>query len=156
MTIRIPYTPCIVLSADTGEPMEMFRPELPVSIHGPAGGTSLQVLVDTGADYCLFPEDVATRFGIPTQPVVADARMVEDQSSTKTHFAHVELSVNAGANELRWPSEVYFGSGETAIIGQMGFLEFFTATFDGDERIMTLEPNRHLPANGSRCTSSTG
>jgi hypothetical protein len=36
-------------------------------------------------------------------------------------------------------------SQETLILGHQGFLDYFTASFDGDECALELTPNRHLP-----------
>jgi hypothetical protein len=38
---------------------------------------------------------------------------------------------------------------ETLILGHQGFLDYFTATFDGDNCVLDLKPNPHLPSPGA-------
>lgn len=50
---------------------------------------------------------------------------------------------------LRWLARVYFLAGsadeETLILGREGFLDYFTATFIGEECVVDLVPNSYLP-----------
>jgi hypothetical protein len=38
---------------------------------------------------------------------------------------------------------------ETVILGHQGFLDYFTATFIGEECVLDLEPNSYLPRIGA-------
>jgi hypothetical protein len=64
-------------------------------------------------------------------------------------YADVELELARADGRLRWPAHVYFltaGTDEETIIrGQQGFLDYFTATFMGEECVLDLEPNSYLP-----------
>jgi hypothetical protein len=64
-------------------------------------------------------------------------------------FADVEPELGRPDGNLRWLSRVYFApddaSQETLILGHQGFLDYFTASFNGDECTLELTPNRHLP-----------
>jgi len=61
----------------------------------------------------------------------------------------VELELMHSDTRLRWPAHVYFRVGkedeEGALLGQQGFLEYFTAVFQGDECVLDLEVNPNLP-----------
>jgi hypothetical protein len=64
-------------------------------------------------------------------------------------FADVELELVHLGERLRWLVRVYFAAddadGQTLILGHQGFLEYFTATFIGEECALDLEPNSYLP-----------
>ena len=52
---------------------------------------------------------------------------------------------------IRWRTRLYFadfpGDNEKAVIlGHEGFLDFFTATFIGEDCVLELEPNDGIPA----------
>jgi len=65
----------------------------------------------------------------------------------------VVLEVVHGDERLRWLSRVYFLAGgdaeETLVLGHQGFLDYFTATFIGEECVIDLEPNPYLPRASS-------
>ena len=84
--MRFDYTGIISLTADTGDHVAIFRPEIQLVVHGPRGSREVRALVDTGADE------------------------------------------------------------ETIILGHQGFLDYFTATFIGEECALELEPNSYLPS----------
>jgi hypothetical protein len=62
----------------------------------------------------------------------------------------VVLQLESDGVIVRWQSLVNFYDFdspelETVILGHAGFLEFFTATFDGRDGILTLTPNDEIP-----------
>lgn len=56
--------------------------------------------------------------------------------------------VHADGN-LRWSAREFFvaddTSQETLILGHQGFLDYFTASFDGEQCLLDLQPNPQLP-----------
>jgi len=100
--MRFDYTGVISASADTGDPIVIFRPEVRIRVHGPNGSGDFLALVDTGADNTILPESVARALGIPVVP------------------GHL-------------------------VLGHQSFLDYFTATFIGEDYALDLEPNSHLP-----------
>jgi hypothetical protein len=67
-------------------------------------------------------------------------------------YADVELELVHPAGNLRWLARVYFVAPEnddTLVLGHEGCLEYFTATFFGEECVLEFEPNRYLPEFGS-------
>lgn len=122
---------------------EVYRPRIPIKIVGP--NCSLQVfgLLDTGADHVFLSASIADQLGI--------------KSTEESEIAHgagghdidvwpgnVEIEVSDGIQTFRWPAEVGFlvSDDDTpiAFLGNVGFLEHFTAIFDYVEQTVELLP----------------
>jgi hypothetical protein len=128
----------------------VYRPVIPVRVIGPLGAKDLIALVDTGSDDTLLPRSVGDAVG---------AMIDDNQKSNVTGFGaqrvpvapgDVELELSDGQDAYRWPATVSFVSfadpnDEIAVLGHAGFLEFFTATFDGGARTLELVANARFP-----------
>jgi hypothetical protein len=60
------------------------------------------------------------------------------------------LELIADGERLAWRTPVSFydsprSDKESVVLGHAGYLDYFTATFDGLNAILTLEPNAELP-----------
>ena len=148
--MRFPYTLNIVPSIDTGEEIVLLRPEIPLRVCGPVGHVDVLALVDTGADNSIFPLSVATELGIePTIGTGPGATAFGGQRIALS-FADLVLELAQNGNVIRWRSRVYFAdfpndSEKAVILGHEGFLDYFTATFIGEDCVLDLEPNASIP-----------
>jgi len=147
--MRFDYT-CIVSSApDTGDAIVIFRPEVRITVHGPNGSGDFLALVDTGADNTILSESIARVLGIPLIPGKGPGAQAFGGQDLDLSYADAELELLHAEGGLRWPARVYFLAGdaeeETLILGHQGFLDYFTATFIGEECALHLEPNSYLP-----------
>jgi len=147
--MRFEYTGIISSAPDTGDAIAVFRPEVRIIVHGPKGHAIFRALVDTGSDNTIFPARVARDLGIAVQQATGPAMEAFGGHRITMSFAYVDLQWIHAEDDLRWLAHVYFASTgeeqETAILGQDGFLEFFTAKFIGDEFALELETNNYLP-----------
>jgi hypothetical protein len=147
--MKFNYSALIANASDTGEPMVLFRPEVTMRIHGPSGSRDFLALVDTGADHSILPESIARDLDIPLHPCKGPSATAFGGQQIALSYADVELELVHADGELRWFPRVYFVSGdadkETIILGHQGFLDYFTATFDGEECTVNLQPNDYLP-----------
>jgi hypothetical protein len=62
----------------------------------------------------------------------------------------VILKLQSVEESLTWKTTVFFhdfaaAEDETVILGHLGFLEYFTAVFDGKLATLALTPNDELP-----------
>jgi predicted aspartyl protease len=155
--MRFPYSINIGVSIDTGEQIVVLRPEVFLRVHGPAGDTQVHALVDTGSDNSILPMSVARKVGITTTPGSGPGATTYGGHEIPLSFADVDLELADDEHSLRWPAHVYFAEvseeKETALLGHQGFLDFFTATFDGEECVLELEPNSDFPSEKSVATS---
>jgi hypothetical protein len=148
--MRFSYTLNLAPSIDTGDEIVLLRPEIPIRVYGPAGTADMLALVDTGADNSIFPLSVARDLGIETTPGKGPDAMAFGGQRISLSFAEVVLEVWQHAVVIRWRTRLYFadfpGDTERAVIlGHEGFLDYFTATFDGEDCVLALEPNHSIP-----------
>ena len=147
--MKFDYTGIISSAPDTGEAVVIFRPEVRIALHGPNGSGDFLALVDTGADNSVLPESVARALGIPLVSGKGPAARAFGGQEIALSYADVELELVHADARLRWLARVYFLAGdadeETLILGHQGFLDYFTATFIGEECALELEPNAYLP-----------
>jgi hypothetical protein len=67
-------------------------------------------------------------------------------SPVAVRYAHVTLRLTDGRERREWPAWVGFSSGiQTPLFGFAGFLQFFTATFQGDREQIELTVNGLYP-----------
>jgi hypothetical protein len=147
--MKFDYTGVISSSPDTGDAVVLFRPEVRIRLRGPHGSGDFLALVDTGADNTILPESVARVLGIPLVPGTGPAARAFGGQEIALSYADVELELVHSDGRLRWLARVYFLAGsadeETLILGREGFLDYFTATFIGEECVVDLVPNSYLP-----------
>lgn len=148
--MKFHYSGILSTAQDTGEETLIFRPEVPLVVHGPRGAMKWHALVDTGADNTVLPSSLAETLGIQTTPCRGPNAVAFGGQQISMSFAEVELELPFDDGSLRWPAHVFFcepneESQETPILGHQGFLDFFTATFIGEECALELTPNADLP-----------
>jgi hypothetical protein len=149
--MNFPYTSSISIDPDTGDPMLLLRPEIEVRIGGPNGFRNYLALVDTGADNTIFPRSAAVALGIPLRsPRGGESKSFGGHAVT-IELGEAEIEISESNETYRWSQRVHFfdfstADEEVAILGHAGFLEFFTATFNGEFAWLELVPNSTLPS----------
>lgn len=136
---------------ESGKFLTIYRPVIAVTVLGPRGKVVERALVDTGADFSILPLSIAPLLGITLDP----GRNRVGESATGHNLAvsigKVTFEIVQQEERYRWATEVGFASlgssfhDEDAILGHGGFLDFFTATFDGKKHELSLKPNSRLP-----------
>jgi predicted aspartyl protease len=147
--MRFPYSSYEVDQSPTVPNGVIYRPEIIVRVIGPRGIIAIQALVDTGSDETVLPVSLAIAIGINL-----DYQQAGVASGVSGH--PVELAPGRVAFELiqdeeiyRWQATVAFlelasASDEVALLGHSGFLEYFTANFDSENRELILTANRRM------------
>jgi hypothetical protein len=122
------------------------RPFVSVRIQGPVTGRWLKYgLLDTGAQYTLFPAALAEALGIVPG---GDKQTIRWRGQPyPVEFHHVELELKDGGTVWRWRARAGFTSAPLAyaLLGQRGCLEFLDATFQGADQVAQLDINRMFP-----------
>jgi hypothetical protein len=121
----------------------VYRPRIPIRITGPKRSLQIFGLLDTGADHVFLSASVAAELGIlPTQNV--ETAFGAGGHEIDVWPGEVEIELTDGKETLRWAAQVGFlGTNDdppVAFLGNVGFLEYFQATFDYDEQSIELEP----------------
>jgi hypothetical protein len=118
----------------------VHRPVIPFRVIGPSGPVELMALVDTGADDTLVREYLVGPLGVAIHPADQVAITGMGGALTIVRFATVELELSRSGRTYRWSTRIGFYPGLKPILGHLGFLEHFTATFNGRQRQLTLQP----------------
>lgn len=152
--MRFSYRPAITLAAETGDPVLTLRPEIPITLSGPRGSGSYLALVDTGADHITVPKRIAIDLGVDLVPGRGPELVGFGGEKLPVEFGDLDIEIQNEQN----PSETYrwciraqffeFASAkeENLVLGHAEFLDYFTATFDGESGELTLVANREMPA----------
>ncbi|MBP87544.1 MAG: hypothetical protein CMJ64_12600 [Planctomycetaceae bacterium] len=128
----------------------VYRPVVPVDLAGPDGEVDFYGLVDTGSDDSLIPRFVANELGLE----IDDGQITEvvglGSERVAVASAQVELRISDGSESVSWHATVgVVGTDEEdadfVILGHNSCLDFFTAIFDGDHRLLQRAANSKLP-----------
>jgi hypothetical protein len=123
----------------------VYRPMVPIRVIGPGGSYELLGLADSGADDVLLPEFLIERLGITIEP--SDRIVISGITgeATLAQYGTVDLELARGARPYRWSALVGFYGRTKTVLGHVGFLDHFTATFNGRQRQLTLQSNGTAP-----------
>jgi hypothetical protein len=149
--MNFPYSSSISIDPETGDPALLLRPEIEVRIWGPKGFRNYLALVDTGADNTIFPRSAAVALGIQLRGPKGMASRSFGGHAVALELGDAEIEISQLSESYRWTQLVQFfdfstDDEEVAILGHSGFLEYFTATFDGESAWLELTPNNTFPA----------
>jgi len=146
--VKFYYQPVATISPDEGREQFILRPLIPILIVGRSDGALFTALVDTGADNTILPKTVAEYLNIPLQPCEGPAPVAFGGTQLGMHYGEATFHLRDGGESSHWRCRVLFheGEDEVAVLGQEGFLEYFTAVFDGEAGTLELRPNASLPA----------
>ena len=146
-----PYDASLTRAPD-GTIVTTYRPMIPIRIVGPDAAALYLALVDTGADGTVLPRSVADDLGIVPDDQKADDVTAFGGTRLRTAPAKAQFELSDGTDSCRWETTVDFvefpdPQHETLILGHEGFLQFFTATFNGKMKTVELLPNDALPSS---------
>lgn len=129
----------------------IVRPVITIRVIGPKADARWDALVDSGADETLFPLSLAELLGVRLdQEMTSEAAGISGER-LKIQYGDVELRIESDQRVVAWKTTVGFvdfgsASDEVIILGRGGCLDFFTATFDGENAQLELVPNALLPS----------
>jgi hypothetical protein len=112
---------------------------VPVRVIGPSGDRDVLGRADSGSDDTLLPQQLAVALGVTslTDPVP----MGGVGGGNFARFGTVDLEIGDGKTVYRWSAYVGFSPHPLPLLGLKGFLQFFTAAFNGRRRHLDLVPN---------------
>jgi hypothetical protein len=123
------------------------RPLVVVSVIGPAETTIQTAHLDPGSDDCVFSSHLAAKIGIDLTNAPEGEAAGVGQAPVALRYAQVTLRVVNGSERCEWPAWVAFADTplNRPLLGFAGFLQFFTATFHGDQEEVELTVNSRFP-----------
>lgn len=123
------------------------RPLVPVVLIGPQGSHFIDAKLDTAADDTIFPVRFAPLVGIDLTGATAGEAAGVTGIPIPVHYVQAELEISSGSETRRWPATIAFGKVANALLGFAGCLQFFTATFHGDQERVELTVNSLYPGS---------
>jgi hypothetical protein len=121
---------------------QVIRPIIPIKLKGGDKEFQYDVLVDSGADVCIFDSEIAELIGINVTSGRVDTFGGVTGVSKASYIHEVEMEVGG------WPykAEVSFAPGISrfghGIVGQKGFFEFFKVGFDYTASEIEVKPKK--------------
>jgi hypothetical protein len=139
--IRFPYQSFPVRGTRGAGYDTLHRPMIPIRAIGAAGDDDLRSLVDTGADDTLLPDLLIGLLGVTIR--LGDQAVIVgiEGSTTVVRYGTVDLEIPGPGGRYRWSARVGFHASFRVVLGHSGFLDYFTASFNGRSRQLTLTPN---------------
>jgi hypothetical protein len=139
--IRFPYKSLVVRGTRAGSFGTVYRPMIPFHLFGPAGEDEAIGLVDTGSDDTVFPDYLIRVLGVVIAPLDYAAVGGVGNGMELVRYGTIDLAIPGAGGGDRWSARVGFHAGHKVVLGHGGFLESFTASFNGRSRHLTLTPN---------------
>jgi hypothetical protein len=120
---------------------------LTVSIVGETLTQVHDALVDSGADDTVFHESVAGLLGIDLHGAPSGLATGVGLQGVPLRYAEVTLRIADVHEQREWRAWVGFTPVRVKypLLGFAGFLQFFTATFDGEREQLELSVNNLYP-----------
>src|SRR5262249_8659823 len=139
MTMVFPYQqigPLPPIWALGGRTSQSF-PLAPASVIGPRRAVPERGLLDPGASYTVFREQVAIDAGLDLSVAVVGSSRSVSGHVLALRFVEVELRITDGIEFHAWRARVGFTPlpMRRALLGIAGFLQFFDATFFGAREV---------------------
>lgn len=121
----------------------VYRPVIPITIFGLTLSFSTKGLLDTGGTESVLPRSFVDE-GLVDPAFRGDEKGVlfgADGSPIEVEYGTVDLSVRLRRKTHRWHAKVAFSPlRNDVLLGDAGFLRYFSATFNRHERYTTLRP----------------
>jgi hypothetical protein len=121
-----------------------LRPTIPIRVYHKGKTLDYLVLIDSGADFCIFHASIGEALGIDIESGKKLEYFGIEGVKTVAYFHNVQISCVGGS-----PLEVYAGFSRGfdkcmpyGVLGQKGFFEYFKVIFDyvGEEVELREKP----------------
>jgi hypothetical protein len=145
-----PYRSVIAEPPNGGDLYVLRRPEIHISVLGPSRTGVYIGLVDTGSDHTILPMSIARYLGVNVEIDSGPIASGFGGQPVQLSVGEVSLGLQTEGEQVEWPAEVCFfefpdAEDESLLLGHTGFLDYFSAKFDGKLGLLTLAPNDEMP-----------
>ncbi|MBI3103583.1 retroviral-like aspartic protease [Candidatus Daviesbacteria bacterium] len=122
------------LPAPFSKNKNLLRPIIPISLKSHGVSIRYEGLIDSGADFCIFPTGIAKKLGINFKKM----NKIYFSSASGDMIEGIIAAVILDIGKTSFKVKVVFAdlAGRVGILGQYGFFDKFTVKFDlGKEEI---------------------
>jgi hypothetical protein len=129
--VKYPYKPFPLSDTDPVTKLDYaWRLALTVFIsHSGKRSAPLESIVDSGADHCVFDAGIADGLGMPVRKGEQVAFGGIARGAETIGYLHT-VTLTVAAQNYEAPIVFAYGLSMTGILGQTGFFDQFTVTFD--------------------------
>ena len=123
------------------------RPILGVTVIGPTDSRLRDAVLDSAADDTVFAESLAAQIGVDLRNAPVGYASGIGLVRAPVRYAELTLRITDGHEYREWPARVGFTPAalKRTLLGFAGFLQFFTAMFQGDREEFQLTVNSLYP-----------
>jgi len=115
-----------------------FRPVIPVTIRNGTYKVEVFALIDSGADFCVFPSEACLVLGIDECSGKKTPVQGVGRSVSVTYYHEVEMEI-AGH---KMPLYVGFTSVPIPLLGQIGFFDRWCVKMDYGQKSIEITPRK--------------
>jgi predicted aspartyl protease len=138
--VKFPYCRYAIKPSPAAPKLTVIsRPIIPIRFSGPKGVLNVYALLDTGADGSYITQSMADKLGVAPLP---GGKSSVQSASGKMSIEYGELLVEVSDGGEQYSRRIVVGivseKWSEAILGHLGFLEHFDATFSYVDQTVTL------------------
>lgn len=106
----------------------LVRPIIPISLKSREGSLRYEALIDSGADFSIFPVEIAKKLGVNFKK----AKKIYFSSATGDLVQGIFSKIKLDIGEEAFETSIVFAdlAEQTGILGQYGFFDKFIIKFD--------------------------
>ena len=118
----------------------VFRPVIDIRLLWNSQSAQYRVLIDSGADYCVFHSEIADVLGIPLKKGKKMTFYGTGGTPQIAYFHNIQIEIGG------WPMGLYCGFSSDmeslpyGLLGQTGFFDHFKIEFDYTNKRIELKP----------------
>lgn len=118
----------------------VFRPVIDIRLLWNSQSAQYRVLIDSGADYCVFHSEIADVLGIPLKKGKKMTFYGTGGTPQIAYFHNIQIEIGG------WPMDLYCGFSSDmeslpyGLLGQTGFFDKFKIEFDYTNKRIELKP----------------
>ena len=136
-----PFTESTIPATATQPETKAYRPQRAATLTAPNGqSVRLLVILDTGADACVFPISAASLMGLDILNLPKNYTGGVGNDTNLTYYAEVTIDLGDG---ISFNTKAGFMQGLESIglglLGQKGFFEHYNVEFRHKDRTFTIE-----------------
>jgi predicted aspartyl protease len=120
------------------------RPMITVTLHGPRGSVNVHALLDSGADKCLFSNQIGEEIGLNVKEGEEEIFGGIEGGRVKSYLHEIEVQIFGDSKKIKVVAGFTDARGVNAILGQEGFFDAFRIKFEKDRDAIEINPLRKL------------
>lgn len=118
------------------------RPIIPVTLFGPKGSVNVHALLDSGADKCLFSNQLGEEIGLDLKEGEEETFSGIEGGQIMTYLHKIHLQIIGDSNKISVIVGFTDAPGVNAILGQEGFFDAFRVKFERDCDTIEINPSK--------------